>query len=97
MKTKRVLIIEDDADAASVLEAYLKRDGYDVMVASNGMTGLEQVGRWQPDLILLDVMLPVMNGTKCWPRSDAAVTRPFYGNRDGRRARQNRRVALWRR
>lgn len=64
MKTKRVLIIEDDADAASVLEAYLKRDGYDVMVASNGMTGLEQVGRWQPDLILLDVMLPVMNGTE---------------------------------
>ncbi|WP_210505062.1 response regulator transcription factor, partial [Pantoea ananatis] len=64
MKTKRVLIIEDDADAASVLEAYLKRDGYDVMVASNGMTGLEHVGRWQPDLILLDVMLPVMNGTE---------------------------------
>ncbi|MBW1214428.1 response regulator [Pantoea allii] len=64
MKTKRVLIIEDDADAAGVLEAYLKRDGYDVAIASNGMTGLEQAQRWQPDLILLDVMLPVMNGTE---------------------------------
>ena len=64
MKTKRVLIIEDDADAAGVLEAYRKRDGYDVAIASNGMTGLEQAQRWQPDLILLDVMLPVMNGTE---------------------------------
>ncbi len=64
MKTKRVLIIEDEADAAGVLEAYLKRDGYDVAIASNGMTGLEQAQRWQPDLILLDVMLPVMNGTE---------------------------------
>lgn len=64
MKTKRVLIIEDDADAAGVLEAYLKRDGYEVTIASNGITGLEQAQRWQPDLILLDVMLPMMNGTE---------------------------------
>jgi len=64
MKSKRVLIIEDDADAAGVLEAYLKREGYTVMIAGDGMTGLDHAQRWQPDLILLDVMLPVMNGTE---------------------------------
>ncbi|NUW60604.1 response regulator transcription factor [Cronobacter muytjensii] len=64
MITKRVLIIEDDADAASVLEAYLRRENYDVAIAADGQSGLEKAQRWKPDLVLLDVMLPVMNGTE---------------------------------
>lgn len=64
MQSKRVLIIEDDADAAGVLEAYLKRENYEVMIAGDGPGGLETAGRWQPDLILLDIMLPGMNGTE---------------------------------
>ncbi|WP_067704742.1 response regulator [Erwinia sp. ErVv1] len=61
---KRVLIIEDDADAAGVLEAYLLRENYQVSIAGNGLAGLEMSHRWKPDLILLDVMLPGMNGTE---------------------------------
>lgn len=64
MQSKRVLIIEDDADAAGVLEAYLKRENYEVIIAGDGPGGLETAGRWQPDLILLDIMLPGMNGTE---------------------------------
>ncbi|TQQ86600.1 response regulator transcription factor [Cronobacter sakazakii] len=64
MTTKRVLVIEDDADAASVLEAYLRRENYDVAIAGDGRSGLEKAQRWKPDLVLLDVMLPVMNGTE---------------------------------
>ncbi|WP_442796996.1 response regulator [Pantoea vagans] len=64
MQSKRVLIIEDDADAAGVLEAYLKRESYEVMIAGDGPGGLDTAGRWQPDLILLDIMLPGMNGTE---------------------------------
>lgn len=64
MQSKRVLIIEDDADAAGVLEAYLKRESYEVIVAGDGLSGLEIARRWQPDLILLDIMLPGMNGTE---------------------------------
>jgi len=64
MQPKRVLIIEDDADAAGVLEAYLKRENYEVMIAGDGPGGLEAARRWQPDLILLDIMLPGMNGTE---------------------------------
>lgn len=63
MQTKRILIIEDDADAADVLDAYLKREGYDVQIAGDGLSGLEHALRWKPDLILLDVMLPGMRGT----------------------------------
>ncbi|MGC0837750.1 response regulator [Pantoea agglomerans] len=64
MQSKRVLIIEDDADAAGVLEAYLKRENYEVMIAGDGPGGLDAARRWQPDLILLDIMLPGMNGTE---------------------------------
>lgn len=60
---KRVLIIEDDLDAANVLEAYLKRDQFHTSIASDGKRGLDLASSWKPDIILLDVMLPLMNGT----------------------------------
>ncbi|MBN3199772.1 response regulator transcription factor [Pectobacterium brasiliense] len=64
MAEKRVLVIEDDMDAASVLEAYLRRDGYQVSIASDGQKGLHMALTSKPDLILLDVMLPKMNGSE---------------------------------
>jgi len=64
MQSKNILIVEDDADAAEVLEAYLRRENYTVRVATDGLSGLEQAERWQPDLILLDIMLPGLNGTE---------------------------------
>ncbi|EMX8371621.1 response regulator transcription factor [Yersinia enterocolitica] len=64
MQTKRILIIEDDADAADVLDAYLKREGYEVQIADDGLSGLGIAQKWKPDLILLDVMLPGMRGTE---------------------------------
>lgn len=64
MLPRRVLIIEDDADAAGVLEAYLRRENYDVAVTVDGLAGLDMAQRWKPDLILLDVMLPGLNGTE---------------------------------
>ncbi|QUG73703.1 response regulator (plasmid) [Erwinia sp. E602] len=59
---KKVLIVEDDLDAANVLEAYLKKDCFETMTASDGQRGLDLALRWKPDLILLDVMLPGLNG-----------------------------------
>lgn len=64
MSRRRILIIEDDADAAGVLDAYLKRENYDVALCGDGLAGLERSRSWKPDLILLDVMLPSMNGTE---------------------------------
>lgn len=64
MSQRRVLIIEDDADAAGVLEAYLKRDNYDVAISGDGRLGLEIARQWKPDIILLDIMLPSINGSE---------------------------------
>jgi DNA-binding response OmpR family regulator len=59
---KRVLIVEDDAAIRSSLEDVLRGEGYDVLVATNGVEGLRQLRAHVPDLVLLDLMLPDMNG-----------------------------------
>jgi two-component system, OmpR family, response regulator AdeR len=62
MNTKRILIIEDDSDAANVLEAYLRRENFAVQLAADGPRGLQLALSQRPDLILLDMMLPGMTG-----------------------------------
>ncbi len=64
MNQRRVLIIEDDADAAGVLEAYLRRENYAVAISGDGRAGLDAARQWKPDIILLDVMLPTMSGSE---------------------------------
>ncbi|HEX7895002.1 MAG TPA: response regulator [Terriglobales bacterium] len=64
MMGKRVLLIEDDAVSASTLEAYLRRDGFDVAIAEDGKRGIEMHSQWKPSLVLLDVMLPKLSGTE---------------------------------
>ncbi len=57
-----ILLIEDNRDYAATLSANLEREGYDVTVAANGVDGLALAKRDEPDLIILDLMLPAMNG-----------------------------------
>jgi len=57
-----ILLIEDNRDYAATLRANLEREGYDVSVAANGVDGLDLAKRSTPDLIILDLMLPSMNG-----------------------------------
>ena len=58
----RVLIVEDNADLAAGLEYNLRLDGYEVRVAEDGRVGLTAAREWSPDLILLDLMLPGLDG-----------------------------------
>ncbi len=58
----KLLIIEDDATLASGLSINLELESYDVRVAPNGLAGLQVVAEWQPNLVLLDVMMPGMDG-----------------------------------
>jgi two-component system alkaline phosphatase synthesis response regulator PhoP len=58
----KVLIIEDNADLASGLRYNLELEGYEVQNAGDGGTGLEAARTWCPDLIILDLMLPGMDG-----------------------------------
>jgi two-component system response regulator MprA len=57
-----VLVVEDDADILSSLAEVLRDGGYDVTTAANGYQALVQVKEHDPDLIILDLMLPRMNG-----------------------------------
>ena len=61
---KRILIVEDDADGASILEAYLKKDGFEVFLAEDGAKGLMLFRQLSPSLVLLDMMLPKMSGAE---------------------------------
>ncbi len=58
----KVLIIEDDNNIADLLRLYLEKENYEVAIASDGGKGVETFRRFQPDLVLLDLMLPVLDG-----------------------------------
>ena len=57
-----VLIVEDDHNIAELLQMYLEKEGYAVTTANDGGQGLAKFRAIQPDLVLLDVMMPVMDG-----------------------------------
>ena len=59
---RKVLIVEDESNIAELVNLYLKKEGYETMVAPDGGKALELYRLFQPDLVLLDIMLPVMDG-----------------------------------
>ncbi len=58
----RILLVEDDAFITDFLSLALTDEGYRVATAQNGWVGLTQVASFQPDLIILDMNLPIING-----------------------------------
>ena len=58
----RILIIDDDILLARLVNLYLTRAGFEVFVAHSGREGLQEVGQLRPDLIVLDIMMPEMDG-----------------------------------
>ncbi len=64
----KILIIEDEASLSSVLKTKLKKSGYDAEVAEDGEAGYEKIKQWNPELILLDIVMPKMDGYKVLER-----------------------------
>ena len=60
--TKKVLIVDDETNIVISLEFLMEQAGYDLRIASGGQEALDQVATFEPDLILLDVMMPQING-----------------------------------
>jgi len=60
--TRKVLIVEDDPSASSFASYALEQEGYKVLTAANGVDGLKMAQEEKPDLLVLDVMLPGMDG-----------------------------------
>ena len=59
---KKILIVEDEANIRELLRLYLEREGYAVIEAENGVEGIKMWKSEKPDMLLLDVMMPVMDG-----------------------------------
>jgi CheY-like chemotaxis protein len=58
----RILVIDDDVDLSAFMKGVLVKEGHTVFLAANGEEGLKQARKEKPDLIFLDVMMPVMDG-----------------------------------
>lgn len=58
----KILVVDDEKDVVELLSFLLKKDGYQVVSAHNGIEALEKVDSEKPDLVLLDVMMPEMDG-----------------------------------
>ena len=59
---KKILIVEDEANIRELLRLYLEREGHTVLEAENGVEGIKKWKSDKPDMLLLDVMMPVMDG-----------------------------------
>lgn len=76
-RKQTVLIVEDEKNIVDILRFNLQREGYDTLEAFDGVTGLDIILNKQPDLILLDLMLPGMNGFEvCKTIRDRGVNTP---------------------
>ena len=58
----KILIVDDDENICELLNLYLKKDGFDTSIAYNGRQAVELAEKYNPDLILLDIMLPELDG-----------------------------------
>lgn len=73
-----ILVVDDEASVVEVVSLYLQREGFAVRVARDGLAALEAIREQRPALLVLDLMLPQVDGLEImrWLRSDTAVTVP---------------------
>jgi two-component system, OmpR family, alkaline phosphatase synthesis response regulator PhoP len=96
--SRKVLIVDDEPNIVTALEFLFRRSGYDVRLAKNGAEALEQVDAWRPDVVLLDVMMPVKSGyevcQKLRERSDLARMKIVMLSAKGGEAEVNKGLSL---
>jgi CheY-like chemotaxis protein len=79
---KTILIVEDDADARAIYQEALAGDGYAVLSAAHGAEGVHLARRHRPDLILMDIRMPVMDGWQAvqYLKADPTINHiPIWG------------------
>ena len=60
--SQKIVVVEDDINIAELLRLYLEKDGFEVLIAHDGGAGLHLAETEKPDLVMLDIMLPGMDG-----------------------------------
>jgi two-component system OmpR family response regulator len=85
MSKQKILVIDDEASIRQIVETRLKLAGYEVITAADGVEALEKAATYQPDLIVLDIMMPELDGTELCRRLRAKGDRTpiiFLSSRD---------------
>lgn len=79
VESYKILVVDDEDDILEFIQYNLKKEGYEVFLAHNGQEALQQAGKIKPDLILLDVMMPVLDGIETCKqiKSDPALSKIF--------------------
>jgi DNA-binding response OmpR family regulator len=73
--SKKILIVEDDPSFSRAINHIIQKEGYDVITAANGLAGLRMAQEEKPDLLVLDVMLPGLDGFEiCFRLRQAPLT-----------------------
>ena len=62
MNLKKILLVEDETNLASIIQLNLEMENYDVLVCENGLNSIDKFKSFNPDLVILDIMLPELNG-----------------------------------
>jgi CheY-like chemotaxis protein len=75
---RRVLIVEDNEDASEMLRMFLERQGHEVFVATDGLEGVEMASRIQPEVALIDLGLPNLDGLQVARRIRSQSTQPRH-------------------
>jgi two-component system, OmpR family, alkaline phosphatase synthesis response regulator PhoP len=65
---KTILVVDDERDLLDLIEYNLKKEGYDVLKAEDGVEGIRMAKKYKPDLVLLDIMMPKMDGLEACER-----------------------------
>ena len=65
IQNKKIFVIDDDMTALDIVDFLLEDEGYDVIRHSEGKSALDDLDKQQPDLVLIDLMMPSMNGQDC--------------------------------
>lgn len=96
--SRKVLIVDDEPNIVTALEFLFRRSGYDVRLATNGAEALELVDSYRPDVVLLDVMMPVKSGyevcQKMRERPELAQIRIVMLSAKGSEAEVNKGLSL---
>jgi len=67
-RAARVLVADDDPHTREILSRFLGERGFDIATASDGELALAEIGKFQPDVVLLDIRMPNMDGVECLRR-----------------------------
>lgn len=68
MSKKKILVVDDEAQISMLLQMRLQAEGYDVILAEDGQAGIAKMKSEKPDLVIMDVFMPNLNGYEAWDK-----------------------------